>query len=716
MKISVVFDLTGHTLRVKSMHWKNIRNFEQLPNARLGDSRIELNQSPHSLLQIQNNYGKTTTMHLLRSVFTGNELESRHLQGYGYRHDTTEWGGDKHGIGSFQVFFILDGEEFAIETVIDPVNKTQRFFTYRNMVNGTASAGRREGWQPPAYFSHLFSNKPDFVDLFVLDGEKARDLNSKAGNRDKIGVAIRQVTGLMNVCDLIDEGSRKGRISEIVVNVLSKEIGTSGNRSKNLENTLNDCLDWKRELEERATELHKEIMLNKNKLDSTIRSLDKYDEDKMKESKRLKSATNDLEKAKKRLTEATKEVMRDMFNPGNVFSTNLWEDVKLFYNSQIQGKMPKGMTKNWFNEIMNNHPHCICGTEWTSDMKDFIDANKEDFLDELLMPRVKTMQTEVVNSQNETTLEELRRKIDAHRVALLEAQKSVRDLRDEFPEDEKLAYENLISQRVEIELIIKDLQLEYDYIKETNRDFIKQHDLDRFTLTQQEVPVITSAGFSRISNIFELEKVENYLRSKLLASTESAVKAKGAEILKDVLSESIEILLNEIYQELEVKMNATAQKMAGLNSTIKITNSGLQFRNPAGEIQEKLNEAGELGAIYGLVACLNAYSDVSMPIIVDTPLAGFGMGMVKSWTDVVPGSFAQTIALINSAEKRALQFWWQQNHDDIKFYTFLRENENYLTGRDTNWREDAEQPTTGQMYVSSEYEVFSEYESQVGGN
>ena len=52
----------------------------------------------------------------------------------------------------------------------------------------------------------------------------------------------------------------------------------------------------------------------------------------------------------------------------------------------------------------------------------------------------------------------------------------------------------------------------------------------------------------------------------------------------------------------------------------------------------------------------------------------------------------------------------------IKFYTFLRENENHLTGRDTNWREDAEQPTTGQMYVSSEYEVFSEYESQVGGN
>ena len=209
--------MVAHKLRIKSIHWTNIRNFEQVPNHQLGEPRIELNSKANNLLQIQNNYGKTTTMHLLRSIFTGNELDKEHLQGYGYRHNTTDWGGNKERDGTFKVFFILDEEEFALETVIDPIRKTQKFFTYRNMTEGNSSAGKREGWQPPAYFSHLFKNKPDFVDLFVLDGEKARDLNSKAGNRDKIGVAIRQVTGLMNVCDLVDEGSRKGRISGIVL-------------------------------------------------------------------------------------------------------------------------------------------------------------------------------------------------------------------------------------------------------------------------------------------------------------------------------------------------------------------------------------------------------------------------------------------------------------------------------------------------------------------
>ena len=104
-----------------------------------------------------------------------------------------------------------------------------------------------------------------------------------------------------------------------------------------------------------------------------------------------------------------------------------------------------------------------------------------------------------------------------------------------------------------------------------------------------------------------------------------------------------------------------------------------------------------------------------MPIIVDPPLAGFGMGMVKSWTEVVPGSFAQTIALINSAEKRALKFWWEPNSSEIEFFTLLRENENHLTGQDHDWNEDSEQPTTGAMYVTSDLQIFSDYESEIGG-
>ena len=64
-----------------------------------------------------------------------------------------------------------------------------------------------------------------------------------------------------------------------------------------------------------------------------------------------------------------------------------------------------------------------------------------------------------------------------------------------------------------------------------------------------------------------------------------------------------------------------------------------------------MNESADLGAIYGLVASLNTYSDVSLPIVVDTPLAGFGRGMAHAWQKVVISTFDQTVSLINSSEK-----------------------------------------------------------------
>jgi hypothetical protein len=706
--------MVSHTLRIKSMHWKNLRNYEQIPNQRLGDSKMVLNSKPHSLLQIQNNYGKTTTMHLLRSLFTGMKLKPEHLPGYGYRQNTKEWGGLKGQPGSFKVFFELDDELFAIETTIDPLHRKQHFFTYRGMSEDRTSGGLREGWQPPAYFVHLFHGKPDFVDLFILDGEKAKELNSSAGKKDKIGVAIRQVTGLMGVCDLIDEGNRKGRISDLVVNVLSKDIGKRGTKTTGLENNLEECLKWKASLQSKAEEINTALSALKNDLAILNLNLEKFDNEKMEGSKLLQLAIDDERKAKQRLKDATAEIMKDLFNPANIFSESIWEDVKAFYDSQIQGKMPKGMTKNWFNEIVENHPHCICGTEWNETMLQFITEHKEDYLDDLLMPRVKFIQQEVVNSQNKATIVELKRKLDAHRMARLETRRTVRGLRDDFPEDEKKQYESYIKQKIELENHIIALQYDYDVITSTNRDFIIKEDLNRNTLTAQGTPHIMPSRFGEIPNIFELEKVESYLRNKLLEASDSATQARGASILQEVLALSIERLLKEINGELEVKMNAVAQKMPGLNVDIKITAEGLQFMSPTGDVQQGLNESGQLGAIYGLVASLNQYSDISLPIIVDTPLAGFGRGMAKAWKGVVPGSFGQTIALINSSEKFDLKFWWESQPEDIQFYTFLRENENHLTGVDHGWTEGDEQQTTGTMYVESSFDIFSEYESDVG--
>ena len=77
------------------------------------------------------------------------------------------------------------------------------------------------------------------------------------------------------------------------------------------------------------------------------------------------------------------------------------------------------------------------------------------------------------------------------------------------------------------------------------------------------------------------------------------------------------------------------------------------------------------------------------------------------------GQLGQAISKVLS-EKFDLKFWWESQPEDIQFYTFLRENENHLTGVDHGWTEGDEQQTTGTMYVESSFDIFSEYESDVG--
>ena len=191
--------MVSHTLRISGIEWKNIRNYEQIPNPGKGIKKFDFSSKKHSLLQIQNNYGKTTTMHLLRSTFTGMEIDKAHIEGYNYRQNTNEWGGRPDQKGSFKVFFQMDDEFFAIESVLDPVAKTHQFFTFRQISDDRPNGGQKKGWKPPKFFKHLFENKPDFVDLFILDGEKARGLTRGASSREKIATAIRQVTGLWDI-------------------------------------------------------------------------------------------------------------------------------------------------------------------------------------------------------------------------------------------------------------------------------------------------------------------------------------------------------------------------------------------------------------------------------------------------------------------------------------------------------------------------------------
>ena len=132
------------------MDWSNIRNFENIGYGSPEEKDIfQLNNSPYSLLQIQNNYGKTTTMHLLRSIFTGIEIPEEFREGYRYRKGDVDWGGDSNAPSVFSVIFEINGEICEIQTSINHHTGKQKFFTFREKWGNEKGKGRKDGWKPP---------------------------------------------------------------------------------------------------------------------------------------------------------------------------------------------------------------------------------------------------------------------------------------------------------------------------------------------------------------------------------------------------------------------------------------------------------------------------------------------------------------------------------------------------------------------------------------
>jgi len=684
------------------MKWKNMRNFEQVPHPKIGEKKLNFAKEGWTLLQIQNNYGKTSTMHLLRSVFTGVRFPRDELKKYRYRKGRNDWGGDPEARAEFSVMLSLDDENFEISTSLDWKNLSQTFQTYRE------GLGKRPGWNPPEFFRSIFEGKVDFAELLILDGEKARKMNRNTGE-NTIGRAIRQVTGLSSICDLIDENGEEGKISELIKE-LEQTVGSGGKKTQTLEESLRLCVEHREWAESERDKLGEELEQLNDDINEIREKLNEFDDKYATDDEEFKLAVDNKLKAKEELDSEVKTVLKKLFNPGNALGDNIWEDVIEFYTSQIRGKLPGEATGDWFREIVEDFEACICGNPWNEKMKKNVLDHSESYVDSRIMPRIKRMQKKVVESSSTTTVGELKAGLDALRRGYMRASKKEREVRKNFSSEDRDKYKSLSNSQGKKEERKKKISREFDYFDSENRDFIMYHDLDRYTVTrnmEHNYITIKPDRFEKIINISEIKKVEQNLRLLKINTGTSAKKANGAILLKRILEESIKRVLQEIQKEMEVEMNNFAKKMPGVDFKIEISESRLIFINESGDIQTDANESAELGAIYGLVSALNQHSDVSLPIVVDTPLAGFGKSMSKSWVDVIGDGFQQGIGLVNSGEKDHLRFWWTQ--EDLMLYTFLREDEVVRTERGP----DGGDPS-GPMFIDSSVENFDLYGIDVG--
>ena len=169
------------TIRLLGWSASNLRGY-------LRHFEIDLSEKPKrwTLLQMPNGTGKTTTMELFRTAFSGRMLSNEKIMSF--RADDTVRG------GLFECDLEIDTTRYKLRLQFDFRQPALHFET---MVPSERSGGLLDGYHLPSELRHTLAG--GVTDLFVFDGELAAAIITEGATR--ADDSIRTLYGL----DLLGE-------------------------------------------------------------------------------------------------------------------------------------------------------------------------------------------------------------------------------------------------------------------------------------------------------------------------------------------------------------------------------------------------------------------------------------------------------------------------------------------------------------------------------
>jgi hypothetical protein len=161
--------------------------------------------------------------------------------------------------------------------------------------------------------------------------------------------------------------------------------------------------------------------------------------------------------------------------------------------------------------------------------------------------------------------------------------------------------------------------------------------------------------------------------------------------------------MGKLRQSVIIKADRILQtiRATGGGLQLKSFNKGLQFTNSFGEIQDDVNMAAQLAGAYSYVTAMYEFGEIEVPLIIDSPVTGFGAGVAEDWAREIPEKFPQVIALITSLEKAGLLEMINDKKKNIYLSTIRRKDEK-LNGK----------PQVGKMICDDNEKFFINYEME----
>ncbi len=629
-------------IKLLSLEYDNIREFENLEISFTNESQ---DVSPVNLVQMPTGTGKTTTIKLLRYTFSGKANDEKYFPPDKIKSFSPQFSTNKTK-GEFKVKLKIDGEIVYISLELDYKNGTARYYTSKASEEG---GGRERGFNLDTDIKSLLT--PNFVELFVFDGEKAQEILDIDENIAEDAIKfLYYLDKFSNLESQIDKKIEEKRSSTTVTNTeTQKGLSQTKTRLEKRRKTL-------KKLKEQKEDLETDIEENEEKIEEIRNEIDDYDELDEQTKNDLKETKEEIKEINQKINQNTIKILNNFRNPINIHPIIRTRLQKL-KSKMVSLKLPRATAKEFFQELIDEDISggtCICGRELEEEHKEHIKEKMDDFLSQQQISIINAVKSSIRDiPEDKPVLEDLITEGKSLKIELNKKKDKLNRLRARRNSEIDENYRKKKQEEMEkLEEEIEEKEEVLELLTESD-----QRELEDLRLSWEEnIPLCK-------------EEVEKWDK-KLSEATNTVEFTQKARNLKEIINEIKNRSLEKLKGEIKDKTNLKTKKILDRNDIIvdEISNS-LKIEERSG-----VSEGQTLSIAYAFLSSLFEKSPHNLPFIVDTPAGPLDKKVRREVAKLLPKLFDQLVIFITSAEKPSFgeKFYDKEN---VKFITVWKEDD-----------------------------------------
>ena len=604
-------------------------------NLRCPDHQISLcqkdSQTPLKVtfIQMPNGTGKTTTLDLLRATLSGSAKQWSSQQIAEFRNVN-----NSVLTGIFIVRLTLNEQFLTFELNFD---FEQNKVNYRT----TYGSGIKDGFQPPSSIKKFLN--PEFINLFVFNGELARNLLDAKQTRARDAIdSLFQLSLLQDIADKFQENWE-----DHIVNASS--ISDMGLQRR--KNRLQKLKDRKKEVEARK----KQLNLQKSRLEiDTQQAQQEYDvafnKDKDLGTK-LKDLQVKLTKAEKTVSSEIQQSIERMRNPQQLvpgFGVSLLN----LKNNLDSLKLPNSTSQEFFAELAQAE-ECVCGRPMDNESSKNVRERASQYLAEDEVGVLNGIKSDIAKHCG-TELELYAKKLDRDLKDLGQSIKLRDNLSTEISSIQKQRLDQGDSE-------LEDKKQKLDKLQ-TNLENCKT-DLKEILRVALRNPSDDTKCLQELKNL--IKKAED----DVAEATNTITLKNKTEIIQNILTQSQQTARDKLRKYIIDKTNQRISQLLNRNPVIlEDIQDSLKLKQGQGA-----SEGQTLSVSYAFLATLFAQSTYQLPFIVDSPVISLDLNVRREVARLIPSLFKQFLAFTISSEREGfINVFDQTVNSEVKYLTLFR--------------------------------------------